>query len=101
MQALDAYQWIFNSRIEGGEMSKGEAIHLCPICISVEMQFMERIKSDKYYRLRRFKCPVCDHSEMYIMGGPDDAERSYNERQRIKERKFREVRNQYKDYRSL
>lgn len=82
-------------------MSKGEATHLCPICVSVEMQFVERLKTEKSYRLRRFKCPVCDHSEMYIMGGPDDAEYQYNKRQAIKEQKFREKRNQYRDYLSL
>jgi|GEM_PF-6324310 len=82
-------------------MSKGEAIHLCPICVSVEMEFVERLKTDKHYRLRRFKCPVCDHSEMYIMGGPDDAERSYNQRKVVKEQKFREKRNQYRDFLSL
>lgn len=82
-------------------MSKVEATHLCPICVSVEMQFVERLKTDKSYRLRRFKCPVCEHSEMYIMGGPDDAERQYNQRAAIKEQKIKEQVNQYRDYLSL
>ena len=78
-------------------MNKGEAIHLCPLCVSVEMEFVERIKSDKYYRLRRFKCPVCDHKEMYIMGGPNDAERSYQSRMAIKQQKFIQSINEYKE----
>jgi hypothetical protein len=53
-----------------------EPIHLCPICHCVEMVFVERIARDKYKeRMRRFKCPVCDHQEMYVCSGPHDADR--------------------------
>ncbi len=78
--------------------NKGEAVHLCPMCVSVEMEFIERIKSDKYYRLRRFKCPVCDHKEMYIMGGPNDEERQYQARQSVKQRKSIESITEYKKF---
>ena len=90
--------WVGEVYKEKLKMSTGEAIHLCPICVSVEMKFIERIKSDKHYRLRRFKCPVCDHAEMYVMGGPDDGERSYQNRQKVKSEKIIQKINQYRDY---
>jgi hypothetical protein len=64
-----------------------DGIHLCPICHVVEMEFVERIPSNHYYRLRRFKCPVCDHKEMYIMNGPNDKETEYQNRQQLKQEK--------------
>lgn len=30
--------------------------------------------------MRRFKCPVCEHSEMYTCGGPDDLSRQQDAR---------------------
>lgn len=77
--------------------TNNEAIHLCPMCVSVEMEFIERIKSEKHYRLWRFKCPVCDHKEMYLMGGPDDGERTYQNRMAIKEQKAIQAINEYKE----
>lgn len=67
-----------------------DGIHLCPICHVVEMVFVERIPSDKFYRLRRFKCPVCDHAEMYIMNGPNDKQIEQDKRDRIKQDRFNE-----------
>lgn len=69
-------------------MSKPETTHLCPQCNCVEMEFVERIESNKHFRMRRFKCPVCDHQEMYTCGGPDDAERAYNKRKAVKAEKW-------------
>lgn len=67
---------------------KNESIHLCPACHCVEMQFMERLKRDKYAtRLRRFKCPVCDLEEMYVMGGPNDGERQREKREHAQHEK--------------
>lgn len=63
--------------------NNNERTHLCPHCNCVEMVFVERIVSDKTFRMRRFKCPVCDLTEMYTCGGPDDAER-VDRAQRIK-----------------
>jgi hypothetical protein len=73
--------------------TSNEAVHLCPICVCVEMDFMERLKTDKHIRIRRFKCSVCDHVEMYLMGGPDDGERTYQNRQSAKETKWQDSRN--------
>jgi hypothetical protein len=75
-------------------------IHLCPSCNCVEMVFVERIASNKYYRLRRFKCPVCDHTEMYIMNGPNDKEKTYKQIERNKYTKFldTELNNPYKSF---
>lgn len=33
---------------------------LCDIC-QAPMKFFERIKSNKSYRIRRFKCTICDY----------------------------------------
>lgn len=66
-------------------------IHLCPICNVVEMQFVERIPSEKRFRLRRFKCPVCDHQEMYKSGGPDDQRRQERTKDILRINKFREL----------
>lgn len=64
---------------------KNESIHLCPVCNCVEMQFVERIKREKFAtRLRRFKCPVCDLEEMYVMGGPNDGERQRERLEAVK-----------------
>lgn len=64
---------------------KNEAIHLCPVCNCVEMQFVERIKREKFAtRLRRFKCPVCDLEEMYVMSGPNDGERQRERLEAVK-----------------
>lgn len=64
-----------------------EAIHLCPICVCVEMEFLERIPNKTAMRTRRFKCPVCDHTEMYVMGGPHDARNQESKRDDIKTEK--------------
>lgn len=62
-----------------------EPIHLCPLCNCVEMQFVERIERKKYApRLRRFKCPVCNHIEMYSCSGPDDLNRQRDRQETIK-----------------
>lgn len=68
-----------------------EAVHLCPICNVVEMQFVERIESTKHFRMRRFKCPVCDHQEMYTCGGPDDKGRELRAKDAKRINKFREL----------
>jgi len=52
-----------------------EPIHLCPVCTCVEMEFLERVPNKTTMRTRRFKCPICDHTEMYLMSGPHDKDR--------------------------
>jgi len=68
-----------------------EATHLCPICNVVEMVFVERIPSNQHKRLRRFKCPVCDHHEMYTCGGPDDKRREEQAKDKKKISQFRKA----------
>lgn len=79
--------------------NKNEAVHLCPNCNCIEMEFLENVVSAVYFRVRRFKCPVCDLIEMYTMGGPNDSERVYRQRQSIKHNKIlAELNNEYKQY---
>lgn len=68
-----------------------EATHLCQICHVVEMEFVERIPSNQHKRLRRFKCPVCDHKEMYTCGGPDDKRREEQTKDAQKISQFRKI----------
>jgi transposase-like protein len=41
----------------------------CDICNVIEMQFLETIPSNKSYRIRRFKCPVCGHTKTIFADG--------------------------------
>jgi hypothetical protein len=65
-----------------------DGIHLCPICHVVEMEFLERIPSKRFFRMRRFKCPVCEHTELYFMGGPNDKKTAQEKRDSIRKEKF-------------
>lgn len=67
-----------------------EPIHLCPICTCIEMEFLERIPNKTSMRTRRFKCPVCDHVEMYLMSGPHDVSRQQDRLDIVKIQKDRE-----------
>ena len=68
-------------------MKNKEPIHLCPICTCIEMVFVERVPNKTPMRTRRFKCPVCDHVEMYLMSGPHDADRQQDRRDIAKAQK--------------
>jgi len=68
-------------------VAKNEELHLCPVCNVVEMEFVERLESNNHMRMRRFKCPVCDHTEMYLMGGPMDDRRVDAQKDLIKKQK--------------
>lgn len=45
----------------------------CPQCNEV-MELKEQIKSDKPYRIRRFRCDLCDHEETVFANGTRDYE---------------------------
>jgi transposase-like protein len=38
------------------------------------MELKERIKTDKPYRMRRFRCDLCDHEETVFANGSRDYE---------------------------
>jgi hypothetical protein len=69
-----------------------EPVHLCPICTCVEMVFIERVANRTEMRTRRFKCPVCEHVEMYVMSGPHDADRQFDRLEAAKIQKNLEYR---------
>lgn len=81
-----------NGCLDLGMKKVNEAVHLCPICHVVEMEFVERVESEKHFRIRRFKCPVCDHKEMYTCGGPDDKRRQQESKDKTMYNKLRKKR---------
>lgn len=48
-----------------------EKLYTCEIC-DAPMKFVERVKSNKPYRIRRFKCTICDFQKTIFADGHFD-----------------------------